>query len=73
MFADPAEAVIFRRLWARRKAELRLELSHQMNHQVNRRVLDRRPGLSGSVERLLQADRTARDLARSEIEALCVS
>jgi 1-deoxy-D-xylulose-5-phosphate reductoisomerase len=41
-------------------------------HQVNGRVLDRRPGLSGSVERLLEADGLARELARAEIEALCV-
>ena len=35
--------------------------------------VDRRPGLAGSVERLLQADGCARELARTEIEALCVS
>ncbi len=39
---------------------------------VARRVLDRRPGLSGSLARLLAADRRARELAREEIEALCV-
>ncbi len=39
---------------------------------VARRVLDRRPGLDGSVARLLAADRRARELAREEIEALCV-
>jgi len=36
----------------------------------NTAVLERRPGLDGSVERLLEADRAARDLAREEIEAL---
>jgi len=41
--------------------------------RVNCRVLDRRPGLFGSVERLLEADRRARALARAEIEALCPS
>jgi 1-deoxy-D-xylulose-5-phosphate reductoisomerase len=52
-------------------------LSHRIAfadmHRVNRRVLDRRPGLAGSVERLLEADRRARELARAEIEALCPS
>jgi 1-deoxy-D-xylulose-5-phosphate reductoisomerase len=38
--------------------------------RVNAAVLERRPGLDGSVERLLEADRAARDLARVEIEAL---
>jgi len=36
--------------------------------RVNRSVLDRRPGLGGSVDALLEADRRARTLARAEIE-----
>lgn len=40
--------------------------------RVNARVLDQRPGLDGSVERLLAADGRARELAHAEIEALCV-
>ncbi len=36
--------------------------------RVNRSVLERRPGISGSVEQLLRADRLARELAREEIE-----
>ncbi len=39
-------------------------------HRIQRRVLDRRPGLHGSVERLLEADRRARELAGVEIAAL---
>jgi 1-deoxy-D-xylulose-5-phosphate reductoisomerase len=36
--------------------------------RINRIVLDRRPGLSGSVGELLRADRVARALAREEVE-----
>jgi 1-deoxy-D-xylulose-5-phosphate reductoisomerase len=42
-------------------------------HRIQRRVLDRRPGLCGSVERLLEADRRARELAGDEIAALAAS
>ncbi len=38
--------------------------------RVNRSVLERRAGLSGGVEELLQADRIARELAREEIARL---
>jgi 1-deoxy-D-xylulose-5-phosphate reductoisomerase len=38
--------------------------------RINRRVLDQRPGLDGSVEDLLRADRIARSLARQEVESL---
>jgi 1-deoxy-D-xylulose-5-phosphate reductoisomerase len=37
---------------------------------INRRVLDRRPGLAGSVEELVRADGFARRLAREEVEGL---
>lgn len=39
-------------------------------NRVNTAVLGRRPGLHGSVDELLEADRLARDLARGEISAL---
>jgi 1-deoxy-D-xylulose-5-phosphate reductoisomerase len=42
-------------------------------HRIQSRVLDRRSGLHGSVERLLESDRRARSLARDEIAALCPS
>jgi len=38
--------------------------------RINRRVLDRRPGLCGSVADLLRADRLARTCAREEVEGL---
>jgi 1-deoxy-D-xylulose-5-phosphate reductoisomerase len=38
--------------------------------EVNRRVLDRRPGRDGSVERLLEADSAARGLAAEEVASL---
>jgi 1-deoxy-D-xylulose-5-phosphate reductoisomerase len=38
--------------------------------RINRSVLDRRPGLDGSVEDLLEADEVARRLARSEVEGI---
>jgi len=38
-------------------------------HRVNSSVLDRRPGLHGSLEELLDADRQARELARGEVSA----
>jgi 1-deoxy-D-xylulose-5-phosphate reductoisomerase len=51
-------------------AFLRARIDFGDIHQVNRRVLDHRPGLAGSVERLLAADSRARSLARAEIETL---
>jgi 1-deoxy-D-xylulose-5-phosphate reductoisomerase len=39
-------------------------------HAVNARVLDRRPDLHGSVERLLQADAAARRMAGAQIDDL---
>ena len=38
--------------------------------RVNRRVLARRPGLSGSIERLVEADKVARQLALEELAPL---
>lgn len=38
--------------------------------RINRLVLDRRPGLAGSVGDLLQSDRVARAFAREEVEGL---
>jgi 1-deoxy-D-xylulose-5-phosphate reductoisomerase len=38
--------------------------------RVNRRVLERRPGLTGSIERLVEADQLARKLATEELDAL---
>ncbi len=37
---------------------------------VNRRVLERRPGLDGSIEQLLESDRRARELAHAAIADL---
>ena len=37
--------------------------------RINREVLDRRPGLDGSIDELLQADRKARDLAREALRS----
>jgi 1-deoxy-D-xylulose-5-phosphate reductoisomerase len=36
--------------------------------RVNARVLERRPGLDGSIAALLESDRRARELARRAIE-----
>jgi len=38
--------------------------------RINRRVLDRRPGLDGTVDGLLESDARARSLARDEIQLL---
>ena len=38
--------------------------------RINAAVLDRRPGLSASIEELLEADSHARALAQGEVAAL---
>lgn len=55
------------------EAFLNLEIPFQEIHKVNRSVLGQRPGLAGSLDELLAADREARRLARSAIDALAGS
>jgi 1-deoxy-D-xylulose-5-phosphate reductoisomerase len=54
------------------EAFLNLEIALHDIPRINRRVLDRRPGLDGTVEDLLKADHLARGWAREEVRALGV-
>jgi 1-deoxy-D-xylulose-5-phosphate reductoisomerase len=51
-------------------AFLKQEIQFPDISRINRSVLDRRPGLDQSVEDLLEADRVARGLARTEVQVL---
>ncbi|MFN0007539.1 MAG: 1-deoxy-D-xylulose-5-phosphate reductoisomerase [Planctomycetota bacterium] len=52
------------------EAFLRGEIAFPDIARINRRVLDRRPGLSGSVGNLLRSDGLARVFAREEVQGL---
>jgi 1-deoxy-D-xylulose-5-phosphate reductoisomerase len=52
------------------EAFLNREIALQDIPRINRLVLDQRPGLDGSVDDLLEADRVARTLAHKEVEGL---
>jgi 1-deoxy-D-xylulose 5-phosphate reductoisomerase len=52
------------------QAVLDRRIAFPVIYDVNARVLERRLGLDGSVERLLQADARARRLAQSAVDAL---
>jgi len=52
------------------EAFLNLEIALPDITRVNRRVLDRRPGLDGTLEQILEADHLARTFAREEVRAL---
>ena len=52
------------------EAFLNLEIALHDIPRINRLVLDRRPGLDGTVEDLLRADTLARSWAREEVRAL---
>jgi 1-deoxy-D-xylulose-5-phosphate reductoisomerase len=52
------------------EAFLNLEIALHDIPRINRLVLDRRPGLDGTVEDLLRADTLARTWAREEVRAL---
>ncbi len=52
------------------EAFLKQEIHFPDISRINRSVLDRRPGLDRSVEDLLEADRVARGLARTEVQVL---
>jgi len=51
------------------EAFLNSEIPFDDIHRINRSILARRPGLDGSLDELLEADRIARDLAREEVLA----
>ncbi len=55
------------------EAFLQSRIAFDDMQRINRAVLDRRRGLSGSIEELLEADRLAREDAHDEIRATAVS